>query len=111
MNNTRESQALVLRGGQPGHSQEESLGKSMLRFLTCSGERIGISKIDRLLAREKKHHNARWFTQMYRSRCAIEAGISMPERQFLLDRVRSPRNKGTNIWAGLAIFSLIWQKS
>jgi IS5 family transposase len=74
--------------------------------------RIGIPKIGRLLAHEKKCQHKRWFTQLYRFRCAIEAGISMLKRQFLLDRVRSPGNRGTRIWAGFAIFSYnLWQMS
>lgn len=72
--------------------------------------RIGIPKIGRLLPHEKKRQHKRWFKLLYRFRCGIEAGISMLKRQFLLNRVRSPRNKGTRIWAGFAIFSYnLWQ--
>jgi hypothetical protein len=67
--------------------------------------RIGIPKISRLLPFEKKRQHKRWFKMLYRFRCGIEAGISMLKRQFLLNRVRSPGNSGTRIWAGFAIFS------
>jgi IS5 family transposase len=74
--------------------------------------RIGIPKIGRLHAHEKNHQHQRWFKQLYRFRCAIEAGISMLKRQFLLDRVRSLGNQGTRIWTGFAIFSYnLWQLS
>jgi IS5 family transposase len=72
--------------------------------------RIGIPKIGRLLAQEKKRQHKPWFKKLYRFRCAIEAGISMLKRQFLLDRVRSQGNSGTRVWAGFAIFSYnLWQ--
>jgi IS5 family transposase len=67
--------------------------------------RIGIPKIGRLFAHEKMRQHKRWFKQSYRFRCGIEAGISMLKRQFSLDRVRSPGNRGTRIRAGFAIFS------
>lgn len=72
--------------------------------------RIGIPKIGRLRPNEKERQHKKWFRLLYRFRCAIEAGISMLKRQFLLDRVRSPGNRGTRIWAGFAIFSYnLWQ--
>lgn len=72
--------------------------------------RIGIPKIGRLHAHEKRHQHTRWFKQLYRFRCGIEAGISMLKRQFSLDRVRSLGNRGTRIWTGFAIFSYnLWQ--
>jgi hypothetical protein len=47
---------------------------------------------------------------LYRFRCGIEAGISMLKRQFLLDRVGIPGNRGTRIWAEFGIFSCnLWQ--
>jgi IS5 family transposase len=74
--------------------------------------RIGIPKIGRLNAHEEQRQHKRWFKQLYRFRCAIEAAISMLKRQFSLDRVRSPGNKGTRIWTGFAIFSYnLWQMS
>jgi IS5 family transposase len=74
--------------------------------------RIGIPKIGRLNAHEKEHQHKRWFKQLYRFRCAIEAGISMLKRQFSLGRVRSLGNEGTRIWTGFAIFSYnLWQMS
>lgn len=81
-----------------------------LKLRAMGVRRIGIPKIGRLLPFEKKRQHKRWFKLLYRFRCGIEAGISMLKRQFLLDRVRSPGNKGTRIWAGFAIFSYnLWQ--
>ena len=72
--------------------------------------RIGIPKIGRLLAHEKKRQHTRWFRHLYHFRCGIEAGISMLKRQFSLGRVRSLGNRGTRIWTGFAIFSYnLWQ--
>jgi len=73
-------------------------------------KRVGIPKIGRLTAREKKHQKAQWFKQLQRLRCGIEACISMLKRQFSLGRVRSLGNQGTAIWTGFAIFSYnLWQ--
>jgi IS5 family transposase len=75
-------------------------------------KRVSIPKLGRLTAREKKHQDQRWFKQLQRFRCGIEACISMLKRQFSLGRVLSPGTQGTAHWAGFAIFSYnLWQLS
>lgn len=76
---------------------------TQLRALSV--RKISIPMIGLFLTREKKCQHKRWSRQFFRFRCAIEAGISMFKRQFSIERVRSPGNKGTRIWAGFAIFS------
>jgi hypothetical protein len=77
---------------------------------TLGVRRIGIPKIGRLTPQEKQHQHTPWFRQLYRFRCAIEAAISMLKGTFSLERVHSPGNTGTRIWAGFAIFNYnLWQ--
>jgi IS5 family transposase len=73
-------------------------------------KRVSIPKLGRLTAHEKKHQDQRWFKQLQRFRCGIEACISMLKRQFSLGRVLSPGTQGTALWTGFAIFSYnLWQ--
>ena len=73
-------------------------------------KRVSIPKLGRLTVREKKHQHQRWFKQLQRFRCGIEACISMLKRQFSLSRVLSPGTQGTALWTGFAIFSYnLWQ--
>ena len=77
---------------------------------TLGVRRIAIPKIGRLSSQEKDHQRTKWFKQLQRFRCAIEAGISMLKRQFSLGRVLSSGYTGTAIWTGFAIFSYnLWQ--
>jgi IS5 family transposase len=73
-------------------------------------QRVSIPKLGRLTAREKKHQKARWFKQLQRFRCGIEASISMLKRQFSLGRVLARGSQATAVWTGFAIFSYnLWQ--
>lgn len=72
--------------------------------------KIGIPKIGRLNAMERKRQRSKWFKAIQRFRCGIEAGISMLKRQFSLNRCLSPGTKGTRIWVGIAILAFnLWQ--
>jgi IS5 family transposase len=73
-------------------------------------KRVGIPKLGRLTAREKKHQTSRWFKELQRFRCGIEACISMLKRQFSLGRVLGRGSEATAVWTGFAIFSYnLWQ--
>ena len=73
-------------------------------------KRVGIAKVGRLNDREKKHQQKKWFKELQRFRCGIEACISMLKRQFGLGRVLSRGLSGTAIWVGFSILSYnLWQ--
>jgi transposase, IS5 family len=75
-------------------------------------ERVGIPKVGRLSKKEKAHQRTRWFRQLQRFRCGIEASISMLKRKFGLDRVLPRGSAGTAIWTGLSIFAYnLWQRT
>lgn len=75
-------------------------------------EKIGIPKVGRLNKAEKTHQRKRWFRQLQRFRCGIEASISMLKRKFALGRVLARGSQGTAIWTGLAIFAYnLWQRT
>jgi IS5 family transposase len=75
-------------------------------------EKVGIPKVGRLNKKEKTHQRTRWFRQLQRFRCGIEASISMLKRKFGLNRVLAKGSAGTAIWTGLAIFAYnLWQRT
>jgi transposase, IS5 family len=75
-------------------------------------EKIGIPKVGRLSRKEKTHQRTKWFRQLQRFRCGIEASISMLKRKFGLGRVLAKGSVGTAIWTGLAIFAYnLWQRT
>jgi transposase, IS5 family len=75
-------------------------------------EKIGIPKVGRLSSKEKTHQQTKWFRQLQRFRCGIEASISMLKRKFGLGRVLAKGSAGTAIWTGLAIFAYnLWQRT
>jgi IS5 family transposase len=75
-------------------------------------EKVGIPKVGRLSSSERTHQRRKWFRQLQRFRCGIEASISMLKRKFGLGRVLAKGSAGTAIWTGLAIFSYnLWQRT
>jgi IS5 family transposase len=75
-------------------------------------QRVGIPKVGRLSRKEKRHQQSKWFRQLQRFRCGIEASISMLKRKFGLGRVLAKGSKATAVWTGLAIFSYnLWQQT
>jgi transposase, IS5 family len=75
-------------------------------------EKVGIPKVGRLSSKEKTHQQTKWFRQLQRFRCGIEASISMLKRKFGLGRVLAKGSAGTAIWTGLAIFAYnLWQRT
>jgi IS5 family transposase len=74
--------------------------------------RVGIPKIGRLSRSERKHQRSRWFRDLQRFRCGIEAGISLLKRRFSLGRVLAKGSPATAVWTGLAIFAFnLWQQT
>jgi IS5 family transposase len=74
--------------------------------------RVGIPKIGRLSRSERKHQHSRWFRELQRFRCGIEAGISLLKRRFCLGRVLGKGSPATAVWTGLAIFAFnLWQQT
>jgi IS5 family transposase len=74
--------------------------------------RVGIPKIGRLSRSETRHQHARWFRDLQRFRCGIEAGISLLKRRFSLGRVLAKGSGATVVWTGLAIFAFnLWQQT
>ena len=75
-------------------------------------QRVGIPKVGRLNEEQKRHQEARWFRQLQRFRCGIEASISMLKRKFGLGRVLARGSTATAVWTGLGIFSYnLWQQT
>ncbi|MGN6719152.1 MAG: ISNCY family transposase [Candidatus Binatia bacterium] len=86
--------------------------ENVLKLGKAGIEKVGIPKIGRLNKTEKRHQRTRWFRQLQRFRCGIEAGISMLKRKFGLGRVLARGSTGTAIWTGLAIFAYnVWQRT
>ena len=74
--------------------------------------RIGIPKIGRLSTTERSHQHRRWFKELQRFRCGIEAGISLLKRRFSLGRVLAKGSPATAVWTGFAIFAFnLWQQT
>jgi transposase, IS5 family len=73
-------------------------------------EKVSIPKVGRLSRAETTHQQKKWFRELQRFRCGIEAAISMLKRKFGLGRVLAKGSAGTAIWTGLAIFAYnLWQ--
>jgi transposase, IS5 family len=86
--------------------------ENMVQLSRAGIEKIGIPKVGRLNRKEKTHQRTKWFRQLQRFRCGIEASISMLKRKFGLGRVLAKRSAGTAIWTGLAIFAYnLWQRT
>jgi transposase, IS5 family len=74
--------------------------------------RVGIPKIGRLSKTERRHQHRRWFRELQRFRCGIEAGISLLKRRFSLGRVLAKGSPATAVWTGFAIFAFnLWQQT
>jgi transposase, IS5 family len=74
--------------------------------------RVGIPKVGRLSRSEKRHQRSRWFRDLQRFRCGIEAGISLLKRRFCLGRVLAKGSPATAVWTGFAIFAFnLWQQT
>jgi IS5 family transposase len=74
--------------------------------------RVGIPKIGRLSRTEQRHQRRRWFRELQRFRCGIEAGISLLKRRFSLGRVLAKGSPATAVWTGFAIFAFnLWQQT
>lgn len=74
--------------------------------------RVGIPKIGRLSRAERRHQHSRWFRELQRFRCGIEAGISLLKRRFCLGRVLAKGSPATAVWTGFAIFAFnLWQQT
>jgi len=74
--------------------------------------RVGIPKIGRLSRGERRHQHRRWFRELQRFRCGIEAGISLLKRRFSLRRVLAKGSPATAVWTGFAIFAFnLWQQT
>lgn len=74
--------------------------------------RVGIPKIGRLSRSETRHQHSRWFKELQRFRCGIEAGISLLKRRFSLGRVFAKGSSATAVWTGFAIFAFnLWQQT
>ena len=75
-------------------------------------EKVSIPKVGRLSRAETTHQQKKWFRELQRFRCGIEAAISMLKRKFGLGRVLAKGSAGTAIWTGLAIFAYnLWQRT
>ena len=86
--------------------------ENVLKLATAGIEKVGIPKLGRLSRKEKRHQRTKWFRQLQRFRCGIEASISMLKRKFGLGRVLARNSAGTAIWTGLAIFAYnLWQRT
>ena len=85
---------------------------NVLKLGKAGIEKVGIPKVGRLSRNEKTHQRKKWFRQLQRFRCGIEASISMLKRKFGLGRVLAKGSAGTAIWTGLAIFAYnLWQRT
>ena len=86
--------------------------ENVLKLNKAGIEKIGIPKVGRLSSSEKTHQRKKWFRQLQRFRCGIEASISMLKRKFGLSRVLAKGSAATAVWTGLAIFSYnLWQRT
>ena len=86
--------------------------ENLVQLSKAGIEKVGIPKVGRLSTKEKTHQRTRWFRQLQRFRCGIEASISMLKRKFGLGRVLARGSIGTAIWTGWAIFAYnLWQRT
>ncbi len=91
-----------------GYYSSENLNK----LSRLGVRRVGIPKIGRLSRTEKRHQHRRWFKELQRFRCGIEAGISLLKRRFSLGRVLAKGSPATAVWTGFAIFAFnLWQQT
>lgn len=75
-------------------------------------KKVSIPKVGRLSSAQRRHQHCRWFRELQRFRCGIEASISMLKRKFGLGRVLARGSPATAIWTGLAIFAYnLWQQT
>lgn len=89
-----------------GYYSEDNI--SLLKKINV--KRIGIAKIGRLSKQEKKKQHSKWFKNLQRFRCGIEAGISMLKRCFSLGNTKVRGTKATAVCVNWAIFSYnLWQ--
>lgn len=90
-----------------GYFSAENIGK--LRQMGI--QKVGIPKVGRLTGAETRRQRSKWFKELQRFRCGIEAAISLLKRRFSLGRVLARGSPGTAIWAGWAIFAYnLWQQ-
>lgn len=66
---------------------------------------VCIPKNGRLRPRERLRQQSRWFKQLKRFRCGMEATISMLKRCFMLGDIRVRGYTATALWVGWSIFS------
>lgn len=72
--------------------------------------RVSIPKAGRMNAKENRKQKSKWFKQLQRFRCGIEAGISMLKRQFSIGKLLVRGSPATAIKVSFAIFSYnLWQ--
>jgi transposase, IS5 family len=91
-----------------GYYSSENLNK----LSRLGVRRVGIPKIGRLSKTERRHQHRRWFKELQRFRCGIEAGISLLKRRFSLGRVLAKGSPATAVWTGFAIFAFnLWQQT
>jgi IS5 family transposase len=85
---------------------------NLLKLGKAGVEKVSIPKVGRLTRAETTHQQKKWFRELQRFRCGIEAAISMLKRKFGLGRVLAKGSAGTAIWTGLAIFAYnLWQRT
>ena len=85
---------------------------NMRKLSRLGVRRVGIPKIGRLSRIEKRHQHRRWFKDLQRFRCGIEAAISLLKRRFSLGRVLAKGSPATAVWTGFAIFAFnLWQQT
>ena len=85
---------------------------NVLKLGKAGIEKVAIPKVGRLNKAEKLHQRKKWFRQLQRFRCGIEASISMLKRKFGLGRVLARGSQATAIWTGLAVFAFnLWQQT
>jgi transposase, IS5 family len=85
---------------------------NMSKLSRLGVRRVGIPKIGRLSRIEKRHQHRRWFKDLQRFRCGIEAAISLLKRRFSLGRVLAKGSPATAVWTGFAIFAFnLWQQT
>lgn len=90
-----------------GFFSAENIGK--LRQMGI--HKVGIPKVGRLTLAGKRRQRRKWFKQLQRFRCGIEAAISLLKRRFSLGRILARGSPSTAIWAGWAIFAYnLWQQ-
>ena len=90
-----------------GFFSAENLGKLQKMGI----RKVGIPKVGRLTVTEKRRQRRRWFKELQRFRCGIEAAISLLKRRFSLGRILARGSPSTAIWAGWAIFAYnLWQQ-